>query len=92
MSYVIIVKDELFIFLLSNIGVFLYGVKFVFVDEGVEVFYLNKVYVIIGSFMKVINNDMMVVVICWYVVKKEGFVINIFMCYIIIENLVVKFG
>lgn len=65
---------------------FLYGVKFVYVNGNVDVFIVNKSYVIMGSLMFVNNNNLMVVVICWYVVEnKENF-------YMLIEKLVVKFG
>lgn len=54
---------------LSKIGEFLYGVKFVYVNEGVDVFYVNECFVIIGSLMFVSMNNCMVVVICRYVLE-----------------------
>lgn len=85
-SYVIIVDSRLFIIVLSKLGVFLYGVKFVYVNKDVVVFYIDNVFVIVGCFMMVNNNNIMVVVICWYVVE------DVEICYILIEDFVVKFG
>lgn len=83
---VIIVEDRFGIIELSKIGVFFYGVKFVYVDNGVLVFKIDECFVIIGSLMLVNNNNLMVVVICKYVLEKRD------MFYSLIENLVVRFG
>lgn len=47
----VIVEDKLLIFELSKIGVFLYGVKFVYVNLGKEVFNIDECFVIMGSLM-----------------------------------------
>lgn len=47
----IIVEDKLLILELSRIGVFLYGVKFVYKDKGIDVFYIDDCFVIMGSLM-----------------------------------------
>lgn len=85
-SYVIIVDSRLFIIVLSKLGVFLYGVKFVYENKDVDDFYIDNVFVIVGCFMMVNNNNIMVVVICWYVVE------DVEICYILIEDFVIKFG
>lgn len=78
------VDVKLLIFELIKLGVFLYGVKIVYVNEDVEVFKIDEVFVIMGSFMMV-NGELMVIVICWYVLRN-GYV------YILIDNVVVRFG
>lgn len=50
-NFVIFVEDKYLIFELSKIGVYLYGVKFVYVNMGVEVFYIDECFVIMGSLM-----------------------------------------
>lgn len=47
----IFVEDKLLIFELSKIGVFLYGVKFVYMNMGFEVFDIDECFVIMGSLM-----------------------------------------
>lgn len=78
------VDVKLLIFELIKLGIFLYGVKIVYVNEDVEVFKIDEVFVIMGSFMMV-NGELMVIVICWYVLRN-GYV------YILIDNVVVRFG
>lgn len=78
------VDVKLLIFELIKLGVFLYGVKIVYVNEDVDVFKIDEVFVIMGSFMMV-NGELMVIVICWYVLRN-GYV------YILIDNVVVRFG
>lgn len=79
------VDVKLLIFELIKLGVFLYGVKIVYVNEDVEVFKIDEVFVIMGSFMMV-NGELMVIVICWYVLRENEYV------YILIDNVVVRFG
>lgn len=69
LKLVIIVEENMLLIELSKIGVFLYGVKFVYVNESVEFFYVDECFVIMGSFMFVNNNNMMIVIICWYVLE-----------------------
>lgn len=69
LKLVIIVEEKLLLFEFSRIGVFLYGVKFVYVNESVEFFYVDECFVIMGSFMFVNNNNLMLVIICRYVLE-----------------------
>lgn len=62
-KFVIIVDDKLFILELIKLIEFLYGVKMVYVNENVDVFERDLVFVIIRSLMMV-NGDLMVVIIC----------------------------
>lgn len=82
----VIVEDEYLIFELSGFGIYLYGVKLVYVNGNVDVFNVNGSFVIMGSLMLVNNNSLLVVVIVWYVVENEG---NFFM---LIGNVVLNFG
>lgn len=84
-KFVIIVDDKLFILELVILIEFLYGVKMVYVNENVDVFERDLDFVIIGSLMMV-NGDLMVIIICKYVLKEKKYV------YILIDKVVVRFG
>lgn len=74
------------IFELSGLGIYLYGVKLVFVNGNVDVFKVDESFVIMGSLMLVNNKILMVVVIVWYVVENKS---NFFM---LVGNVVLNFG
>lgn len=82
---VIVVEDKLKIFEFFRMGELLYGVKLVFVNEGVKVFLSDNVFVIFGSLM-LVNDEKMVVIIIFYVIDKMD------LLYMLIDGLVEIFG